>query len=221
MILSDAIFLSAGVPDPKRGPEYAATADTVAINAAVSALVHVTLGRRPLVWGGHPAITPMVLEVARSLDVDYGKWVTLYQTDFFNDEYPEDNEQFQNVVYTERVEGDLGRSLLEMRRRMFSEHGFGSAVFIGGMGGIIEEFNLFREHQPTASLVPVISTGGAALALSDHVENVMDDLSADLDYVAVFHRHLGISTQERRYKVPKDQPHDVENRLWNQDGIGS
>jgi hypothetical protein len=34
--MTDAIFLSAGVPDPKRGPQYAKTADTVAITAAVS-----------------------------------------------------------------------------------------------------------------------------------------------------------------------------------------
>ena len=219
VILSDAIFLSAGVPDPKRGPEYAATADTVAINAAVSALVHVTLGRRPLVWGGHPAITPMVLEVAKNLDVDYGKWVTLYQTDFYEDEYPEDNEQFKNVVYTDRVEGDLEASLLEMRRRMFSEHGFGGAVFIGGMGGIMEEFDLFKEHQPKASLVPVISTGGAALLLSDQFDSTNDDLFTDLDYVALFHRHLDISTREKRYKTPDEQPSKLEDRFWNDEKI--
>src|SRR5688572_20092354 len=73
--MADAVFLSAGVPDPKRGPEYAATADTIAINAAVSALVHVTLGRRLLVWGGQPAITPMIWVVAEDIGVDYGKWV--------------------------------------------------------------------------------------------------------------------------------------------------
>lgn len=215
VILSNAIFLSAGVPDPKRGPEYAATADTVAINAAVSALVHVTLGRRPLVWGGHPAITPMVLEVAKSLDVDYGKWVTLYQTDFFDDEYPEDNEQFKNVVYTDKVEGDLEASLLEMRHRMFSEHEFSGAVFIGGMGGILEEFNLFKELQPKASLVPVMSTGGAALILSDQFDGTDDDLSTDLDYVALIHRHLGISTKEKRFKTPNEQPSTLEDRFWN------
>jgi hypothetical protein len=37
--MTESIFLSAGVPDPKRGPECAATADTVAITAAVSALL--------------------------------------------------------------------------------------------------------------------------------------------------------------------------------------
>lgn len=212
--LSDAIFLSAGVPDPKRGPEYAATADSVAINAAVSALVHVALGRRPLVWGGHPAITPMVLEVARGLNVDYGKWVTLYQTDFFADEYPEDNKQFKNVVYTERVEGDLGASLLGMRRRMFSEHEFKGAVFIGGMGGILEEFDLFKKLQPKASLVPVISTGGAALKLSDQFDSTSDDLSTEMDYVALFHRHLGISMREKRYRTPDEQPAILKDRYW-------
>lgn len=213
--LSDAIFLSAGVPDPQRGPEYAATANTVAINAAVSALVHVTLGRRPLVWGGQPAITPMVLEVAKSLDVDYGKWVTLYQTNFFDDEYPEDNEQFKNVIYTDRVEGDLEASLLKMRRRMFSEHEFSGAVFIGGMGGILEECQLFNKLQPKASLIPVMSTGGAALLLSDVIDNTNGDLSTDLDYVALFHRHLDISMKEKRFRTPGEQPSKLEDRFWN------
>src|SRR5580692_8712294 len=83
--MTDAIFLSAGVPDPKRGPQYAKTADTVAITAAVSALVHVTLGRRLLVWGGQPAITPMIWVIAEGLGIEYGDWVKLYQSKHFKD----------------------------------------------------------------------------------------------------------------------------------------
>src|SRR5713226_2542381 len=94
LTVSGAIFLSASVPDPKRGKKFAKTADTVAITAAVSALLYVTLGRRLLVWGGHPAITPMVLVVAEDLGVDYGSWVKLYQTQYFKDEFPEDNLRF-------------------------------------------------------------------------------------------------------------------------------
>src|SRR3546814_3166048 len=71
LTMTEAIFLSAGVPDPKRGPQYAATADTVAITAAVSALVHVTLGRRLLVWGGQPAITPMIWVVSQDIGINY------------------------------------------------------------------------------------------------------------------------------------------------------
>ena len=95
--MEDAIFLSASVPDPKREPEFAATSNSVAITSAVRALVHVTLGRRVLVWGGHPAITPMIKVVAEEMDVDYGKWVKLYQSLYFRDQFPQDNEQFENV----------------------------------------------------------------------------------------------------------------------------
>lgn len=117
--MSDAIFLSAGVPDPKRGPEFAKTADTVAITAAVSALVHVTLGRRLLVWGGQPAITPMIWVVAEGLGLQYGSWVKLYQSRYFEDEFPEDNERFQNVTFTDDVDRDREKSLRAMRERMF------------------------------------------------------------------------------------------------------
>lgn len=212
--MTDAIFLSAGVPDPKRGPQYAKTADSVAITAAVSALVHVTLGRRLLVWGGQPAITPMIWVVADGLQVDYGSWVKLYQSKHFQDEYPDDNQRFQNVTYTEEVGADRERSLLLMRERMFSEFSFTAAVFIGGMGGIVQEYTLLRQLQPKAAMIPVTSTGGGTLEVAQHIGKVADDLAQDLDYVALFHRHLDVSVRERRFQTPKDQPAKVVDRMW-------
>lgn len=212
--MSGAVFLSAGVPDPKRGPEYAATADTVAITAAVSAVVHVTLGRRQLVWGGHPAITPMVWVVAQDVGVDYGQWVRLYQSRFFKEEFPEDNERFRNVTYTEQVMQDREKSLAAMRKQMFSDNLFAAAVFIGGMGGIVDEYELFREMQPKAAIIPVVSTGGAALTVAERVGQVSVDLKNDLDYIALFHRHLGVSVREERFPRPEDQPAEVEKRYW-------
>lgn len=212
--MNDAIFLSAGVPDPKRGPEFAKTADTVAITAAVSALVHVTLGRRTLVWGGQPSITPMVWVIAEAIGVEYGDWVKLYQTRYFEDEFPEDNSHFQNVTYTDAVEQDRQRSLLAMRERMFTEHAFSAAVFIGGMRGIVDEFELFRKLQPTATIIPVVSTGGAVLQVAERMAALAPDLADDLDYVSLLHRHLGISVKENRYKRSVDQPSAVDDRLW-------
>jgi hypothetical protein len=214
MNMVDAIFLSAGVPDPKRGPEYAATADTVAITAAVSALVYVTLGRRPLVWGGQPAITPMIWVVAQEIGVDYGRWVRLYQSRFFQDEFAEDNARFQNVIYTDSVANDREKSLLAMRERMFCENTFKAAVFIGGMDGIVNEFEMFRRLQPNAAVVPVISTGGAVLKVAELLGSVDSDLRDDLDYVALFHRYLQISVREERFLRPEDQPTEVERRYW-------
>jgi hypothetical protein len=211
----EAIFLSAGVPDPKRGPQYAKTADSVAINAAVSSLVHVTLGRRLLVWGGHPTITPMIWVVAEAFGVDYRHWVKLYQTRYFEDEFPEDNERFRNITYTEAVQGDRDKSLEAMRKRMFTDQRFIAAVFIGGMRGIIDEFEMFQTLQPKARTVPVISTGGAVLELANRIPTTeQDELTNDLDYVALFHRQLGIDIRERRFARPEDQPSQVAERLW-------
>jgi len=212
--MTDAIFLSAGVPDPKRGPQYAKTADTVAIAAAVSALVHVTLGRRLLVWGGQPAITPMIWVVSEGLVTDYGGWVKLYQSQHFKDEYPEDNQRFQNVTYTDDVGHDRERSLRLMRERMFTDFNITAAVFIGGMGGIVQEFELLQQLQPQAVLLPVLSTGGAVLEVEQRMRSVPADLRSDMDYVALFHRHLSISVKEMRYRNPTEQPSTVADRFW-------
>ena len=212
--MGEAIFLSAAVPDPRRGPEYSSTADTVAITAAVSALVHVVLGRRPLIWGGQPAITPMILVVAEAMRIDYGQWVHLYQSRFFEDEFPEDNAEFANVTFTEAVTGNREASLEAMRVRMFSETSFGSAVFIGGMGGIIDEYELFRRMQPQAMILPVAATGGATLEVVKRMGAILPDLADDRDYVTLFHHYLGVSVREKRYARPSDQPKAIEGRFW-------
>jgi hypothetical protein len=214
LIVEESIFLSASMPDPKRAPQYAATADSVAICSAVSALLHVTLGRRQLVWGGHPAITPMIWVVAQDVGVDYGRWVRLYQSRHFADEFPEDNQRFENVTYTDDIERDRGRSLATMRKRMFSEHSFTAAVFIGGMGGIVDEYEMFRRLQPKAAVVPVISTGGATLDVAERAGELPTELADERDYVALFHRQLGISVREERYRDPRDQPAETKERYW-------
>lgn len=213
--MAESVFLSASVPDPKKGPEYAATADTVAITAAVSALVHVTLGRRILIWGGHPAITPMIWLVAQEMDVTYGRWVQLYQSRFFKDGFPEDNQRFQNVKYTDHIPNDREKSLSLMRKQMFTENSFKAGVFVGGMSGIVEEFELFRKLQPKALIVPVVSTGGAVRSIAERIDHIPQDLRDDLDYVSLFHRHLEISFSEERFSTPEEQPLEIEKRYWS------
>lgn len=193
---SRAIFLSAGVPN-SAADHFEGEGDTAAIAAAVGALLYVTLGRRQLVWGGQPAITPMVWAYADAMEVSYGDWVTLYQSELFEDEFPEETALFKNVVLTEAVEQSRDASLEAMRRRMLGEADFDAAVFIGGMRGIFDEYKLFTEYAPNAKVLPVISTGGAAekLGRALHAEAEFAD---ELDYVALFHRHLGIDPNEPR-----------------------
>ncbi len=193
---SRAIFLSAGVPDPS-AKHFMGEGDTAAISALVSALLYVALGRRPIVWGGHPAITPMVWAYAEALGVDYSKWVTLYQTDFFEADFPEENEHFKNVVVTRAVDADRERSLEAMRRRMLSESEFEAAVFAGGMGGIFDEYRLVQELAGGAKILPIVSTGGAAAALGREL-NAPNDFADELDYVALLFEQLSIDPNEAR-----------------------
>ncbi|MNE50428.1 hypothetical protein D3C80_1450010 [compost metagenome] len=112
--------------------------------------------------------------------------------------------------------GDRERSLLLMRERMFSDYNFTAAVFIGGMKGIIDEFELLEKMQPTAIKIPVMSAGGATLDLAQRIGTVSTDLATNMDYIALFHRHLGISVKENRYQTPEAQPASIVDRLWRQ-----
>jgi hypothetical protein len=195
---SPAIFLSASVPDPKRASKYFETADPLAIAAAVAALVYVTLGRRLLVWGGHPAITPMVWAAANDLGVEYGSWVRLYQSLRYKDEFPAENSRFQNVTYIDAIDDDRDASLLAMRHRMLRDFRYEAGVFIGGMEGVEEEFALFRERYPRAPILPVASTGGAARMLFEGIPDLPEELGRSLDYVGLMHRLLKIRPIEPR-----------------------
>src|SRR5438132_13446016 len=112
-----AIFLSASVPDADRGGPYFANADPFLIQFAVRELLTAALGRRLVVWGGHPAITPMVWAVCEDLGVKYSNAVVLYQSRFFEEDFPGENTRFANVEYIEAV-GDREKSLYEMRKTM-------------------------------------------------------------------------------------------------------
>lgn len=191
-----SIFLSAGVPDPA-AKHFMGEGDTAAISALVSALLFVALGRRPIVWGGHPAITPMIWAYSEALSVDYSRWVTLYQSEFFKDEFPEENAHFGNVIVTEAAPGDRERSLEIMRRRMLSENSFEAAVFAGGMGGIFDEYRLVTELAGQATILPIVSTGGAAAVLGAEVK-ASKDLTDELDYVALLFDRLAIDPNEPR-----------------------
>ncbi|WP_443478351.1 hypothetical protein ACLIMP_22020 [Novosphingobium aerophilum] len=206
-----AVFLSAGVPDPA-AKHFMGEADTAAITAAVSALLYVTLGRRQLVWGGHPAITPMVWAHAEAMGVDYGAWVKLYQSEFFEDEFPKETALFDNVVVTPEVPEDMAASLAIMREQMLDDTSFGAAVFVGGMQGIMDEFELFKAKAPDAAILPIMTAGGAAAILGQQI-GADPEFAQERDYVALLHHQLDIHPSEQRYPTPVEQPEAVADRL--------
>ena len=125
-----AIFLSASVPLINRG-NYHESADPFLIQCAVRELVMAVIKTQQIVWGGHPAITPMIWSICEDLGIDYAKSVVLYQSRFFEDQFPDENKHFGNVVFVDAVSNDRDASLLSMRESMLSRSDLTAAVFIG------------------------------------------------------------------------------------------
>jgi hypothetical protein len=158
-------FLSASIPDPRRERLYYETADITAIREAVTAVTTVALRRGELVFGGHPAISPLVLIIANMLDAT--DKVRIFQSEYFREVIPPESAAFRGLVWTPKVDADRQASLLEMRRSMIGANGFTAAFFIGGMEGVEEEFAMFRDRWPNVPAFPIASTGAAARRLLD------------------------------------------------------
>ncbi len=169
------VFLSASVPLPSRNPVYFVTADVVAIRDAIRALVLVAMDEGvQIVFGGHPAISPMIRLQVTQRGQRVSDRVVMFQSRFFEREFPKDNEAFETVVLTEKVEGDRDKSLAHMRERML-EGEYLCGVFIGGMEGVEDEYGLFRKAQPNAPAFPVASTGAAAANIYGADSTLMKD----------------------------------------------
>lgn len=182
------IFLSASIPLLERHKKYLKTADIVAIRDSIIALTTVVLPEHRLVWGGHPSITPLIYYVMERMSIDVQEHVLLYQSMEFADKFLEDINQFENVIFTEKRE-DISSSVSHMRERIFSEHNFSAAIFIGGMEGIEDEFKLFRAGHPEAIVLPIASTGAAAKIVYDTLleEPLRNQrLMRDYGYMALF-----------------------------------
>jgi hypothetical protein len=191
--MTRAIFLSASVPDLQRDPRYHTTADRVAIRDAVRALVTVALPHMRLVWGGHPAITPLVRVIAEGIGIVGADKVRLYQSNFFRGLMPKDNIAFEKLIRTPAVKGDQDASLERMRRQMLSSEKFYAGVFIGGMEGVEKEYAIFREMHTAALALPIASTGAAALIIYKNAgPQFPTDLETDLAYPSLFRRLLRI-----------------------------
>ncbi len=212
------IFLSASVPLPERHPKYYDTADIIAIRDAVIALTSLVLGKHRIIWGGHPSITPLIYfviektiqnRIDKTLDElnseekkealfneikkEISNHVTIYQSLFFKDKFPEDNDKFENIVFTENV-GDIHSSIQIMRNEMLSKNEFAAAVFIGGMDGIEVEYNMFKELHPKALMLPIASTGAATKIVFDSLasedEAKQERFLKDYGYMSLFQKYL-------------------------------
>lgn len=194
--VAPSVFLSASFPDPRRDPHYYATADIAAIREAVIALASIILPNGPLIFGGHPAISPLVKIIADQLKAT--NRVVIYQSEHFRNVVPSESLAFPSIVWIAEVSGDRDQSLAKMREAMLGERPLRSGVFIGGMGGVEAEYALFRQRHPELPAYALASTGAAARIVFDGDQAQPADpairraLEVDFVYDALFRSLPGI-----------------------------
>lgn len=171
-------------PWPQRSASYQQRREESKIRRAVSWLCQLALRRDyRLVFGGHPAISPLVLDVAdRFAPPGDDCRVVIFQSAFFLSIIPAASRDIGRwsrgvMVVTDAVpnadEAEARRrSLTEMRDLMTRPTGLRAALFVGGMSGVLEESLLFRRNQDERPLYALASTGGAAAFLLDQEELV-------------------------------------------------
>ncbi|MEO5331639.1 MAG: hypothetical protein H7839_06410 [Magnetococcus sp. YQC-5] len=134
-----------------------------------------------LVYGGHPSITRFLASLNTRLRTGT---IFLYQSAWFRKHFPVDNRLVtDHITVTDSVNDDMNQSLSLMRKTMLSNHNFGLGLFMGGMGGLAEELELFHTLHPKALLWPLKKLGGQTATLFEHY--IVDDSISQAEKEAV------------------------------------
>lgn len=171
------IFLSASFPSRDRDSKYYSTSNKQFITAAVIAIVKGIFNRKGiLIFGGHPLISPLILRIAKnyylmdsSSDLPF---MYIYQSEFFKEKIVNSTKDLEDnnigkIVWIESINTDRAKSLTYMRKCMIGEKKPAAAIFIGGMEGIEEEFDIFIKKYPYTPVYLISSAGGATKLLFD------------------------------------------------------
>jgi hypothetical protein len=186
------VFLSASFPSGERGERFTPY-DPAAISGAVRALARaILLADGRIVFGAHPTISPVILLAAGEFEVKGA--IDIYQSAYFTDQIPEETLRLVELGYgalhmiNADPSGDLRVSLELMRRAMLTEQDVTAGVFVGGMEGIRDEYDLLAELRPHAARLPLTAPGGAARELpigSDPVSQRLAQVLGDEHYPVV------------------------------------
>ena len=115
----------------------------------------------------------------------------LYQSAYFADQFVADNDEFFEFRVIPAVRRSRAHSIAAMRKRMIEDTDFDVGVFIGGMEGVLEEYELFRARHPEARVWPIASTGAAAKHLFESRDRQRPELFLEeITYPTLFRKLL-------------------------------
>lgn len=183
-------FLSASVPAPDRDPKYHSTADVVAIRDCIKALVSTVVPNGQLVFGGHPAITPLVRLMIQRRRLEVRQHVIVYVSMFYTQDFPPVLDKFEEVRKVQAVPNDAEASKAALRKEMINAFDYAAGIFVGGMDGVEEEYALFREAHPKSPTYPIASTGAASGILFKKFQPHEQMLERELTYLTLFRKLL-------------------------------
>lgn len=180
-----AVFVSASIPDPAR---WDGEFDALEITDAVVSLARtfLTAGWR-LVSAAHPTIAPLLLYVAAEFPAESDARVIIYQSELFENVLPTATRRFEasgigRLIWTPAAEdnrpipGEWDESLIIMRHQMLTETAPTAAMFVGGMAGIPDEFQMFSRLYPDSPTYAIGFPGGAARELALQSDSALRDL---------------------------------------------
>lgn len=172
------VFLSASFPSGERGERFRPY-DAAAVADAVAALVRVIFAMDgSVVFGGHPTITPLVLMIGSQLRLS--QCVDVFQSKWFEDKITSETwtliQSGVGCLHWTRRRETLDESLALMRTEMLRSIRPSAALFVGGMEGILSEYEHCKELLPQTPKIPIAGPGGAAARLS-----MADARGLDLD----------------------------------------
>lgn len=193
------VFLSASVPSPERAERYRRIEDAhLEIEEAVVSLARAVFAEGgTLVFGGHPAISPLVAMVAgeyirprfvEGVGEEVSTPIHIYQSRAFEGYLPDETLMmfragYATLHWTEAMDGErfdpeaprdqpfCPKSLRHMREQMIEETAPIAMVCIGGMEGVEREAEIFRELRQGAPIYVFGGTGGAAALLAEERED--------------------------------------------------
>lgn len=193
-----SVFLSASVPAPHRAEKYHRVPEAhLEIPEAITSVARAVFAAGgTLVFGGHPAISPLIAMVAGEyLSPPMVKReeatpapIRIYQSRAFEDCLPDETLMMFRIGYADLVWTDAvgderydpeveytvppcPRSLALMRQAMINKTRPIGMVCIGGMEGVEDEADLFAKQCPRAPIFVFAKTGGAAARLANHQDS--------------------------------------------------
>ncbi|MDE0356591.1 MAG: hypothetical protein OXN92_02465 [Gammaproteobacteria bacterium] len=198
------VFLSASFPSGERGREVEPY-DASAVADAVTAIVRAVLLRGgKIVFGGHPTITPLVLMIGKELGVRNA--VDIFQSRWFQAHMTQETQMLAELevgtIHWTRERASLEDSLAEMRTKMLNHAALAGAIFVGGMSGIWQEYDLVGNICPGVPRIPVAGPGGAAARLPRDGGDVPQKLRPHVSS----RRYPFVATQIANMLVASDHP---------------